>query len=118
MPTGTGDGSAEKIALEIEKMFLEIRQGLTLGDVVGEFVEVTEPVFPVLPVGEADLWHRSFYGMDGEFSRVVGGKWKAGSGKIWGQRSKKLGSEVGKIRISKCRSSISHLRSPKAPPIS
>ena len=118
MPTDTGDGPAEKIALEVEKMFLEIRQGLTLGDVVGEFVEVTEPVFPVLPVGETDFWHGSLYGMDGEFSRVVGGKWKAGSGKIWGQRSKKLGSEVGKIRISKCRSSISHLRSPKAPPIS
>ena len=77
MPTDTGDGSAEKIALEVEKMFLEIGQGLTLGDVVGEFVEVAEPVLPVLPVGETDLWHIVFYGMDGGFSRVVGGKWKA-----------------------------------------
>ena len=90
MPTDTGDGSAEKIALEVEKMFLEIGQRLPLSDVVGEFIEVAEPVFPVLPVGETDFWHGSLYGMDGEFSRVVGGKWKPGSGKIWGQRSKKL----------------------------
>jgi len=52
MPTDTGDGPAQKIALEIEKMFLEIRQCLSLGDVVGEFVEVTQPVLAVLPVGE------------------------------------------------------------------
>jgi hypothetical protein len=28
-----------------------------LGDVIGEFVEVAEPIFAVLPVGEADRGH-------------------------------------------------------------
>ena len=53
----SGIGKSHEIALKIEQMFLEIGEGLSLGDVIGEFVEVAEPIFAVLPVGEADWRH-------------------------------------------------------------
>ena len=59
MTPDTRDGAAEEIPLEVEQVFLEIRKGFSLGDVVGEFVEVAEPIFAVLPVGEACRRHES-----------------------------------------------------------
>ena len=57
MAPDTRDAAAEEITLEIEQMFLEIGEGLSLGDVIGEFVKVAEPIFSVLPVGEACRRH-------------------------------------------------------------
>ena len=57
MTPDTRDGAAEEITLEIEQMVLEIRKGFSLGDVFGEFVKVADPIFAVLPVGEADRGH-------------------------------------------------------------
>ena len=54
----SGIGKSNEIALKIQQVFLEIRKGFSLGDVVREFVEVAEPVFPVLPVGKACRRHR------------------------------------------------------------
>jgi len=51
--TDAGNGAAAEIPLEVEKMLLEILEGFSLGDVIGEFVQVAQPVSAVLPVGEA-----------------------------------------------------------------
>ena len=52
MATDAGNGAAAEIPLEVEKMLLEILEGFSLGDVIGEFVQVAQPVSAVLPVGE------------------------------------------------------------------
>ena len=58
MTPDTRNGSAQKIALQIQKVLLEVRERFPLGDIVGEFVEVTQPVLAVLPVGETGLHDR------------------------------------------------------------
>jgi len=52
MTPDTRNGSAQKIALQIQEVLLEVGERFPLGDIVGEFVEETQPVLAVLPVGE------------------------------------------------------------------
>ena len=58
MTPDTRNGSAQKIALQIQEVLLEVRERFPLGDVVGKLVEVTQPVLAVLPVGETGLHDR------------------------------------------------------------
>ena len=57
MAPDTRDGAAQEIPLEIQQMLFEVRERFPLGDVVRELIQVTQPILPVLPVGETRRDH-------------------------------------------------------------
>ena len=52
--TDSGNLSAEEVCVDVPKVFLEIFQSLSLGHVVGKFLQVSQPHIAVLPVDIAD----------------------------------------------------------------
>ena len=57
MSTGIRDQPGAKIPIEIFQVLLQIIHAASLRGIVGKLVEITDPVFAVLPVGETKGLH-------------------------------------------------------------
>lgn len=49
--------SRGEVAVQIRKVLLQVLQTHALGEVIREFVQVTHPVLPILPIRETDIVH-------------------------------------------------------------
>jgi hypothetical protein len=57
MSPHTRNDAAGQIAMQVEEVFSEIFEAGALSHVIREFIEVAEPEFAVLPIGESNTVH-------------------------------------------------------------
>jgi hypothetical protein len=57
MAADTGDFAGSQIAIEVGKVRLQVRKGFALREVIGKFIQITQPCPAILPVGELRFLH-------------------------------------------------------------